>query len=198
MEHRSCDWAGCGKLGEATLEGRWLCRDHFHEGGSKQLVQFGKNLQQIESSETLTTATLKVLSELISQATALAIQAKFLRPFQRDQLQAMSMSASELYKRIQRSPRTPLKMPIIIHRGPESIGGPELAHTVNVSKRGACIATSTACLTDENIWIQKVDSPMRVATRVTWSQKAGPHQFLAGIAILDYDDFWMLNSGTRR
>ena len=81
--------------------------------------------------------------------------AKFLGPGQRDQFLELSLSAAELYKRVQRNPRVARNIPILIDRETDSAGNQELANTVNVSKRGACLATSGLWGTGEKIWIAK-------------------------------------------
>jgi hypothetical protein len=196
MDEGTCEWAGCNNNAEGALEGRPLCRTHFYEIGTKRIEQIRDSLQQTTPSGSRDIAILKFVSELISQTTNLVVQAKFLSPWQRDQLRDLSWSALELYKRIHRNQRVPLSLPIILFREAGIVGNQELTNTVNISKRGACIATISACVVDERIWIQKTTSPLRTLARVAWTKKNGPSQYLAGIELLEHKNFWGLESIT--
>jgi hypothetical protein len=194
MDEGTCEWTGCNNKAEGALEGRPLCRTHFYEMGTKRLEQIRESLQQPTAPGGRDTTILKFVSELISQTTNLVVHAKFLSPWQRDQLRDLSWTALELYKRIHRNQRIPLSLPIIVYREAGVAGNQELTNTVNISKRGACIATIGACLVDERIWVQKTTSPLRALARVAWAKKDGPAKYLAGIELLEQKNFWGLES----
>jgi hypothetical protein len=212
MVEGTCDRAGCSNSSEATLEGRPLCRNHFHEVATVRLKQCANSLRQVEHSATLGIATLKLLSELISQTTTLVVRAKFLSPWQQDQLRELSRSALELYKRIQRSPRVPMNVPIVLYREAGIVGNQELTNTINVSKRGACVATIDACLVGERVWLQKTTSPLRTLGIVAWAKKTVVEAkraensglgrsrrtlFHVGIELADQENFWGLDQPLR-
>jgi hypothetical protein len=207
MVEGTCDWAGCGNSSEAILEGRPLCRNHFHEVATMRLKQFTDSLRQVERSATLGIATLKLLSELISQTTTLVVHAKFLSPWQQDQLRDLSRSALELYKRIQRNPRIPMNVPIVLYREAGIVGNQESTNTINVSKRGACVATIDPCLVGERIWLQKTTSPLRTLAIVAWSRKneaekagikkSGSTLFHVGVELMEQENFWGLDQPLR-
>ncbi|HYL13976.1 MAG TPA: PilZ domain-containing protein [Terriglobales bacterium] len=83
-------------------------------------------------------------------------------------------------------------MPILIYRETGSAGSQELTNTVDVSKRGACIATTRLWETGEKIWIEKPGNRVRTLARVAWVKKTELSQFLIGLEILDCEDFWKL------
>jgi hypothetical protein len=137
------------------LDGRRLCRKHFYDLAAKRVEEYRSGLKRIAPTGAERTATSQFLSELIAQTTALVTSARFLSPQQRHQLFELSLSAAELYKRVQRSPRIPRNVPILIYRETDSGAGKELTTTVDVSKRGVCIATSRVWTGEEEIWIEK-------------------------------------------
>lgn len=149
-------------------------------------------MQRIEPAGADSIAIPKFLSEVISQTTTLVASAKFLGPGQRDQFLEPSLSAAELYKRVQRNPRVARNMSILIYRETDSAGNQELTNTVNVSKRGAGIATSGPWETGEKVWIEKPGNQIRALARVVWVKKSAPSQFLMGLEVLDCEDFWGL------
>jgi hypothetical protein len=188
----SCGWPGCSGGAEATLNGRSLCRGHFYDMAARNLEEHRARLERIGPLGADRIATLKFLSELINQTTTLVARAKFLGPSQRAQFLELSLSAAELYKRVQRNPRIPHNTPILIYREADSTENQELTNTVNVSKQGACIATIRLWETGEKIWIQKPGSQLRTRARVAWAKKNGLSQFHIGLEILECADYWEL------
>jgi hypothetical protein len=139
MGEVACGWAACGSGAEATLDGRSLCRDHFYHVAARGVEEHRARLQRIEPTGADRIELLKFMSELISQTTTFVAHAKFLGPGQRDQFLQLTLSAVELYRRVQRNPRVPRNMPVLIYRETDSDGKEELTNTVDVGKRGACI-----------------------------------------------------------
>ena len=84
-------------------------------------------------------------------------------------------------------------MPILVYRETDSTGGRELTNTVDVSKRGACIATNWLWETGVKIWIENPGNQLRTLARVAWVKKGESSQFLMGVEILDCEDFWGLD-----
>jgi len=135
---------------------------------------------------------LRFLSEVINQTTTLVATARLLGPSLRDQFLQLSLSAVELHKRVQRSPRIPRNMPILIFREADSTAKQELTNTVNVSKQGACIATSSIWKAGERLWIEQPGSHLRALARVAWIKTSERTPSLMGLAILGCKDFWGL------
>ena len=190
----TCGWSGCGSGAEATLDGRPLCRNHFYDIAAKRLEEHRARLQRIDPSGADRITIPKFLSEVINQTTTLVATAKFLSSGQREQFLELSLSAAELYKRVQRNPRIPRNMPILANRETDAAGRQELTNTVNVSKCGACITTKSMWEIGEKIWIEKPGNRLRTLARVAWVKKGEPSQFLVGLEILDCEDFWGLES----
>src|SRR6266481_1994197 len=190
MGEVTCGWAGCSNGAEARVDGRALCRNHFYDIAARRLEEHRARLCQGDPVGADRTRIRNFVSELLSETTILVASAKFLGQEQRDKYLELSLSAMELYKRVQRDPRVSRNIPILIYRETDSDGRQELTNTVNVSKRGACIATSGLWVTGEKIWVQKPGNEMRPVARVAWVKKGEPFQFLMGLDILDCEDFW--------
>jgi hypothetical protein len=193
-----CGWSGCSSGGETTLDGRPLCRNHFYDMAAKRLEEHRARLKQSEPAGATRIAILKLLSEVINQTTTLVATAKFLSPSQRDQFLELSLSAIELHKRVQRNPRIPRNMPILVFRQTDSTGAQELTNTVNISKQGACIATSNLWKTGEKVWIENPGNQLRALTRVAWVKKSDPSKSFIGLEILDCEDFWGLEPSSAK
>jgi hypothetical protein len=192
MSEIACGWLGCSSFAEATLDGISLCRNHFYDKAVKRLEEYRGRLQTIEAAGGDRSEVPKFLSGLIAETTMLVASAKFLGPLQRDQFLELSSSAMQLFKRAQRPLRVARNLPVLVSRETDSTGMQELTNTVNVSKRGVCIATTRSWEIGEKAWIQKPVSGQRTLARIAWSRKTALSQFLLGLEILDTEDFWKL------
>ncbi|HKM90103.1 MAG TPA: hypothetical protein VJX29_05770 [Candidatus Acidoferrales bacterium] len=192
MSQHQCGTAGCSNGAEATFEGRPFCPIHFYNIASERFAQHRARLSEGDPAGSDRMNILHFVSELISVTTILVASAKSLGQEQRDQFLQLSMSAAELYKRVQREPRIARNLPIVISRKTDSTGRQELTNTLDVSRRGACIATKAVWKAGEQMWVQKPPAFLRALARVAWVKKTSPLQSLLGLEILDCEDFWKL------
>ena len=198
MPDIACTWSGCNGGAEGKVDGRWLCRKHFYSLATRRLEEYRRGLKRAASVGAERTAISQFLSELISQTTTLVATAKFLSPQQHRQLFELSLSAAELHKRVQRSPRTARNLPVLIYGERDSGAGKEQATTVDVSKRGVAVATSRLWVAGEELWIEQPGTQLRARARVAWVKKKAPLQFVIGLEILDCEDFWEAEKAPRR
>ena len=194
MGEVACGWSGCNGGAEATLDGRSLCHNHFYEVAMKRMEEYRARVSQVDPPPADRIAIAKMLSDIISGTTALAMSVKFLGPWQRDKFFELSLSAAELYKQIHREPRVARNMPILIYRETDSEGNRELTNTINVSKRGACVTTGGLWQFGEKIWIERPHSGLRTLARVAWVKEIARSQFLIGLRLLDNENFWGLSA----
>lgn len=193
-----CESLTCGNVAEATLDGLSLCRNHFHDRAMKRIEEYRGRLQKIEAAGGGRNEVPEFLSEIIAQTTTLVTNAKLLGPGQRDRFLDLSLAAMQLFKRAQRAPRLARNMPVLLGREADSGGTPELTNTVDVSRRGASVATVGTWAIGDKAWIQKPVSELKALVRIAWSKKTGFSEFLVGLDILDAEDFWKLESTTSK
>ena len=84
----------------------------------------------------------------------------------------------------------------LIFREEEAGGKQEPAIALNVSKLGACIATTRVSKAGETIWVQWPHNTQRAFARVVWAKRLAASQYLIGIEILDCENFWELEGTT--
>jgi hypothetical protein len=100
-----CQSAACHYNGDAVLEGRLLCRDHFHQDAVKKLERYRSRLRKANESDGERAALSKFVSEIISQTTVLVSRSKPLSQEQRDLFLELSWVSLQFDKRLQRNPR---------------------------------------------------------------------------------------------
>lgn len=187
-----CGWIGCKNFSEAVLDARPLCRKHFYDIASRRLADYRERFAGADPVGRDRVAASAYLSDLIGQAGTLVTSAKQLTNKERDDFLALSTGAVEMYKRVQRNPRIPLRVPIRVYRESGLRGRFELTATVNVSKTGACITLREPVAVGARLWLQKTENPAIAGGCVSWTKESPPSQFVAGFEILDQEDFWDL------
>jgi hypothetical protein len=187
-----CGWIGCKHPSEATLDARPLCRKHFCDIAARRLADYHERFAGADPVGRDRVSASAFLSELIGQAGTLVTSAKELTAKERDNFLALSTDAVEMYKRVQRNPRIPLRVPIRVYRAPGQNGRFELTATVNVSKVGACITVREPVAVGTRLWLQKTENATTASGCVSWAKESSASQFLIGFEILDHEDFWDL------
>jgi len=187
-----CQWTGCHFSGDAVLEGRLLCRDHFHQSATKKLNQYQARLREANESDGERASLIRFVSEVISQTTLLVSRTKFLSEAKRDLFLRLSQSSLQFYKRVQRDPRQDQKRPVVIARTSGKSTDQENTETVNISVKGACLESSLAWELGEQLRISRLDTKATALARVARVDKAAAGKPKIGIEIIDADDFWKL------
>jgi hypothetical protein len=191
-QEKGCGWLGCVNSADAILDGRSLCRVHFYRIAAGRLEGYRTAIEKDTMSLAERGSMLGFLSEVVNESTGLMARAKSLTESQRKEFLDLSLSASEFYKRAQRSPRTKCDLPIVLRRESEAVAAGEPAKAVNVSKRGACVETSTSWSVGETIWIRRPDVSRQARAVVVWLKILSPSKKLTGLHIVDAGDFWGL------
>jgi hypothetical protein len=196
MEKDSCGWAGCKNPPEAVLERRPLCRSHFYELAAKRLEDIRTRMAKagpVGAENPLDNSLdAKFLSEFIGGATGLVAVATSLSESQRNAYLFLSLSAVELYRRLQRHARFEKEVSVILRRGPDPGTWGEFTKTRNVSKKGGCIESGSIWKLSEEIWIERADNRQQGRARVVWVKKTPSLRYLVGVEILECEDFWEL------
>jgi hypothetical protein len=185
-----CGWMGCRNDAESSLGARPLCRKHFYEIGMRRMDDYRAMSRAADLQDAERAAATSFLSDLIGQTTSLVTGSKTLTPVERELYLQLTLSAAELFRRVQRGPRIRVGIPIRIFREHGGAQDPEAGYTVNVSKQGACISLKRACLIGEEIWIQTLGHADRARSRVTWMKQTKASEFVLGLKILEPPDFW--------
>src|SRR5262245_39968309 len=161
-----CQWEGCHYNGDTVLEGRLLCRDHFHQDAVRKLERYRSRLRSANESDTERASLSKFVSEIISQTTVLVSRTKLLSQEQRNLFLELSRISLQFYKRVQRNPRQLKRLPILV----SSLEGEPFrqaeAETTNISVNGACFESSIAWRIGEPVTIRRVDTNETATARI--------------------------------
>src|SRR5215469_14047091 len=116
MTRELCQWAGCHYSGDAVLEGRLLCKDHFHQNANKKLGEYRLRLRDANENDSERASLIRFVSEVISQTTLLVSRTKLLSEAQRELFLRLSHSSLQFYKRVQRDTRKDDQPQVLLFR----------------------------------------------------------------------------------
>ena len=191
-----CNWTGCGHTSEARVAERPLCLQHFFEFSYRRMNAIRRVLDDSGPDRELIGDAQIFLSQVVSQTTQLATQIKLLDPALRDHLLALSTAAAELYNRVRRAPRLPRRINCLLRSGIVSPEISERCTTLNISQRGACLELSSPHRSGREITLERLDLNRSARVKIAWVKDSPDGRFLAGVEILDHDDFWGLTAAT--
>jgi len=188
-----CSWTGCDRISGAKLLERELCLEHFLEYADRRIATILHSVDNGAEQRNLSPEVQKLLSDVIAQTMRLATETKLLSPLYRDHLIALSSSAADIYRRIQRTPRIARRFACRIRQGTRVLDGSEDCFTVNVSQQGACIEVGQSLKMEQIIFLERTDTARKTAkARVAWIKRLDTGKMAVGLEILGEADFWGL------
>jgi len=184
-----CSWVGCEQPFAAKLQERPLCMGHFLQFAHGRVATIQQMAAQTVLTGNLLSETRAFLSDVISQTAILATQTRLLATTQRDDLMQISKAAVAIYQKIQREVRTDRRVPCLLRAGRVS----ETCFTVNISPRGACVEIAHPLTIGQRIVLERIDTKRSVQGLIAWMKPSRPGKFLAGVEILNEENFWVLD-----
>jgi len=187
-----CNFAGCGSGTDATLDGQSYCKDHFILSCYERLDSCAEQLRQRPVSPQVSDRLRNILTSCIDQSAALTRA-----PFSQDSLERARLldiryTASELRRRLRRSPRVAVSRPVRLLC--ETPGRPwqEQSHTFGISRFGAAVECKNLVKPEDWLLVERLDTGSRAHARMAWRAPAKSGAFSVGLEILDADNFWGL------
>ena len=187
-----CSWVGCSAPENATIDSRPFCLGHFLEIADRRLQSIDKTFKGEAGAREVPADIQSVLSQMISQMSLLAASTKRLDAKVRERLISLSTQAANLYEVALRPPRFNRSVPCQIRISISSSETPEKCTTLNVSQRGASVEISQSYPLKQAVTLEREDTGKRARAEVVWIKRKSAQAFIAGLAILDQDDFWGL------
>jgi hypothetical protein len=187
-----CAWVGCDNFSEAEIAMRPLCSHHFYEVAQRRFSALLGVLADSEADRTLPPEVQSFLSELVSESTLLAAQPQRLSPELLEELLKLSVAAADLHKKIPRPLRLRRRISITVGTAAHGKNRTVESTTVNIGRNSACVETSFLLQKGATIWLERRDTKRKSEARVVWGKGLAENLFLAGIVILNEQDFWGL------
>ncbi len=188
-----CSIEGCEKPVESSLMGEAFCREHFISAAYARLdlyegMRNGSPLSLFDAE-----AAHHFVRECTRHADEMEHNAKDLHNLDRAKLLHILLSASDLGRRLRRSPRRTLAIPVRLSS--DRIGGTweEDGETVLLSKYGASVRCNHPAKPGETLHLLRFDTGQMTEARVKWRQQLTKDDIRIGMEFVGVENFWGLD-----
>jgi PilZ domain len=184
-----CSSEACGEPAVADFDARRLCMEHFLVVCFQELEARNERLKS-NAADPETDSLRKFLSASVEQVQKLSECDQFTDAQTKSQLLEFLLRASQLSKRLRRSPRLSATVPVWLRREDPSRTWEEETWTVTVSRHGAGLVCRHPVEAGGTVVLCRRDKGSRVQARVVYCRYDGDGRRQIGVELLDRDDFW--------
>ena len=184
-----CSSEACGEPAVADFDARHLCVEHFLVVCFQELEARNERLKN-QPADAETDSLKKFLSASVEQVRKLSEVDRFTDSQTKSQLLEFLLRASQLSKRLRRSPRLSSTVPVWLRREDPSRTWEEETWTVTVSRHGAGLVCRHPVETGGTVVLCRRDKGSRAQARVVYCRYDGDGRRQIGVELLDRDDFW--------
>lgn len=188
-----CKADGCEKVMVVSLGGQRFCREHFILACYDRLETCTRELQDQRFDEAVIESVRQFLYECLQQAQNLTQKAGDLDNLERARLLDIMSWASELQRRLRRSPRKVAFLPVRLHSLIPGRPWEEETQTQVLSRYGAMVKCEHAVETNQSLLVTRLDTGLQAEARVAWRRPRMVGRKEVGIELLDCENFWGLD-----
>lgn len=189
-EAAACCVAACGRPTAATLESRNFCRQHFIAGCYARLNEANAQLIQRPLDDTEAEQLRRLLQDCVEQVTVMAHSTAALDNLERAQLLDIALWATEITRRVRRSPRIELSVAIRVEgHGPTGEWIEETC-TRMVSRHGAALPCQSLAHVGDEVQVTRLDNKATARAKIVWRHAEEGARPEIGIEFLDSTTFW--------
>jgi hypothetical protein len=189
MEETVCSSGPCGEPAVADFDAKRLCTEHFLAACFQELEARNDRLKS-EPADSEIVSFRKFLSSSVEQAQRISDGPHSVDKETKTQLLEFLLRASELSKRIRRSPRLTSSVPVWLRREDHARTWEEETWTVTTSRHGAGLVCRHAVEAGGTVVLCRRDKGSRAQARVVYCKYDGDGRRQIGVELLDRDDFW--------
>jgi hypothetical protein len=188
-----CSIEACEKPVESSLMGEAFCREHFISAAYARLDQY----EGMRNGSPLSLFDAETAHHFVRECTRRADEmehnAKDLDNLDRAKLLHILLSASDLGRRLRRSPRRTVSIPVRLSSN--KIGGTweEEGETVLLSKHGVSVRCNHPAKPGETLHLLRVDTGQKTEARVAWRQQLSEDDNRIGMEFVGVENFWGLD-----
>jgi PilZ domain len=189
IQRNFCSSEACGEPAVADFDARRLCMEHFLVVCFQELEARNERLKS-NASDPETESLKNFLSASVEQVQKLSECDQFTDAQTKSQLLEFLLRASQLSKRLRRSPRLSATVPVWLRREDPSRTWEEETWTVTISRHGAGLVCRHPVEAGGTVVLCRRDKGSRVQARVVYCRYDGDGRRQIGVELLGRDDFW--------
>jgi hypothetical protein len=189
VEETACGSGACSEPGVADFDSKRLCTEHFLAACFQELEARNDRLKS-QPADSEIDSFRKFLSSSVEQARKLSEEPPCADKETKTQLLEFLLRASELSKRLRRSPRLTSSVPVWLRREDPSRTWEEETWTVTTSRHGAGLVCRHAVEAGGTVVLCRRDKGSRAQARVVYCRYDGDGRRQIGVELLNREDFW--------
>jgi hypothetical protein len=189
VQETVCSSGACGEPAAANFDARRLCMEHFLAACFQELEARNDRLNS-QPAESEIDSFRKFLRSSVEQAQKLSDSGQFADKETKTHLLEFLLRASQLSKRLRRSPRLTSSVPVWLRREDPSRTWEEETWTVTTSRHGAGLVCRHPVEAGGTLVLCRRDKGSRAQARVVYCKYDGDGRRQIGVELLDRDDFW--------
>lgn len=187
-----CRASGCAQPATVELETRPLCVNHFISTGYERLEDYARVVVEHRFQDATAEAMWVFLVECIERAADLTQHAGEIDNLQRARLLDILLRAAEVSRRLRRSPRKALSIPVRLRCEKLGRAWEEDTRTRVVSRFGVMLECEHSAEKGDGLTLIRLDTHAEVKARVAWRRQTSAGHFEFGLEFPDCDNFWGL------
>ena len=193
VDTKTCSATGCERDAEAVIDSQGLCLTHFLTTCYHKLEILNRNSRNWQFGGEGSDDPHRLTNEISEQATQISEKAPRLTNLERAQLKQVLLQATDVKKRLRRSPRHPMNIPIRLISEVAGRSWEEETHTVIVSRYGAHTTCRHEVQTGDFLKVLRADTGEQAEARVIWERQGtfGGREIAFGIT--NNENFWRLD-----
>jgi len=190
---RQCGLAGCNELAVALLEGRSVCRGHFISVCYTRLEGYAELQREHRLGEIAADSVRRFIHECVRQADEIEHATRHLDNLERARLLDIVLWATEVGRRLRRSPRKAASIPIRLTLEEPGRVWEEDTQTLLLSRHGALVECRHRAKPGDAIRMLRLDTAKQASARVAWIGPRESEQHEIAIEFLEGQNFWELD-----
>lgn len=173
-----CSEPRCNLPAKAVIELRRVCLTHFLEACYQRLDELSKNTRDWSYGGPAWESARRITNECAQKAADYSQLESGLSNLERARLLDITLQAAELGRRLRRSPRSAIRMSVLLISEMSGRCWCEETHTVDVSRHGTQTLCNHPVEIDDILKVLWLDTAGQVDGRVVWHRKnpSGSHE----------------------
>jgi PilZ domain len=187
-----CSEPGCKLPAQVNVELRGLCLAHLIESCYRRLDDLSRDTRNWSYGGPAWESACRITNECAQQAAECSQRESRLSNLDRARLLDITLWAAELKQRLQRSPRSALRISVRLISEIFGNSWSEETQTVDVSGQGAQIVCKHSVEIGDALKVLRLDTAEQMEVRVVWHRRNASGIQEIGVEMIGNRNFWNL------
>jgi hypothetical protein len=185
-----CSEEQCTETATASVESHAFCRKHYLAYCYKRLEDISEKISNRRFQENEAGTAGRFLEQCMRWTADVACAPEVPTNLERAQVFDVLLWSSDLHGRLRRSPRMPVRIPILVRSELKDRAWEERTETQIISRFGMRIACKFDVRPNDKVICIRLDTGGRAEAQVAWTQRTDSGELQAGLEFSRDSNFW--------